>query len=213
MVSLDVVHHGAGHRGSFQQVRVSQPKPAFSPSPCASATTDIDGKQSGTHRTYLSPLGLDPSGQANVASPRRAMGSILSNAVRFGNANDVLIAGEGIETMLSVREVMPAMPMAAATSSAHLAAIHFQPTLRRLYVARDRDAAGDAAFAILTDRTQAAGIELVSLMPELGDFNDDLRKHGSSRLPKAVVACPGNGINANLVDKASKLGIKVWAIG
>lgn len=31
-------------------------------------------------------------------------------------------------------------------------------------------------------------------------------------LPKAVVACPGNGINANLVDKARKMGITVWAI-
>ena len=31
-------------------------------------------------------------------------------------------------------------------------------------------------------------------------------------LPKAVVACPGNGINANLVDKARKMGISVWAI-
>ena len=152
------------------------------------AVTDNDGMQTGTHRTYLSPLGIDPSGQmkAKVASPRRAMGHILGNAVRFGKADNVLIAGEGIETILSVREVMPAMPMAAATSSAHLATIHFLPTLRRLYVARDRDAAGDAAFAILTDRTQAAGIELVSLMPELGDFNDDLRQHGASRLAQQV---------------------------
>jgi YspA, cpYpsA-related SLOG family len=31
-------------------------------------------------------------------------------------------------------------------------------------------------------------------------------------LPKAVIACPGNGINANLVDKARKMGIKVWPI-
>ncbi|WP_231562534.1 DUF2493 domain-containing protein [Sphingomonas sp. 35-24ZXX] len=31
-------------------------------------------------------------------------------------------------------------------------------------------------------------------------------------LPKAVVACPGNGINANLVDKARKMGIVVWSI-
>jgi hypothetical protein len=28
-------------------------------------------------------------------------------------------------------------------------------------------------------------------------------------LPKAVVACPGNGINANLVDKARKMGISL----
>jgi len=31
-------------------------------------------------------------------------------------------------------------------------------------------------------------------------------------LPKALVACPGNGINANLVDKARKMGIRVWQI-
>jgi len=31
-------------------------------------------------------------------------------------------------------------------------------------------------------------------------------------LPKALVACPGNGINANLVDKARKMGIPVWTI-
>jgi hypothetical protein len=147
------------------------------------AVTDADGAQRGTHRTWL-----DPSGgmKANVASPRRAMGNILGNAVRFGIADDVLIAGEGIETILSLREVLPIMPMAAATSSAHLAAILFPPTLRRLYVARDRDAAGDAAFGILTDRAQAAGIALMSLMPDLADFNNDLREHGASVLGRQV---------------------------
>jgi hypothetical protein len=32
-------------------------------------------------------------------------------------------------------------------------------------------------------------------------------------MPKAVIACPGNGINANLVDKARTLGLKVWKVG
>jgi len=147
------------------------------------AVTDLDCVQTGTHRTWL-----DPSGQkkAEVASPRRAMGNILGNAVRFGTADDVLIAGEGIETMLSLRGVLPTMPMAAATSSAHLAAILFPSTLRRLYVARDRDAAGDAAFGILTDRAQVAGIELVSLVPDLSDFNDDLRLRGALTLDELV---------------------------
>lgn len=147
------------------------------------AVTDTKGVQTGTHRTWLDPsVGM----KAKVASPRRAMGNILGNAVRFGTADDVLIAGEGIETMLSLHEVLPTMPMAAATSSAHLAAILFPPTLRRLYVARDRDAAGDAAFGILTDRTQAAGIELASLMPDLADFNDDLRQHGARALGERI---------------------------
>lgn len=147
------------------------------------AVTDADGAQTGTHRTWLDPTGVK---KAEVASPRRAMGNILGNAVRLGTAEEILIAGEGIETMLSLHEVLPTMPMAAATSSAHLAAILFPQTLQRLYVARDRDAAGDAALGILTDRAKAAGIELVSLMPELDDFNDDLRQHGASALGERV---------------------------
>lgn len=145
--------------------------------------TDSDGVQTGTHRTWLDPSGAS---KANVESPRRAMGNILGNAVRFGQVGDVMIAGEGIETMLSLREVLPNMPIAAATSSAHLAAILFPQALRRLHVARDKDAAGDAAFGILTDRAQAAGIEILSLMPALGDFNDDLRHHGAAALGSRV---------------------------
>ena len=45
--------------------------------------------------------------------------------------------------MLSLRCVMPDMPMMAALSAAHLAAILFPDTLRRLYIARDDDPAGD----------------------------------------------------------------------
>ncbi len=149
------------------------------------SVTDDDSVQTGTHRTWLNPNG---KAKAAVASPRRAMGNILGHAIRFGPASDVMVAGEGIETVLSLREIMPDMPMAAATSSAHLAAILFGSELRRLYVARDRDKAGDAAFAILTDRAQAAGIELVSLMPDLGDFNDDLRQHGASVLKARLIA-------------------------
>lgn len=148
------------------------------------SVTDDNGVQTGTHRTWLDPSG---SVKAAVASPRRAMGNILGNAIRFGKAQDVMAAGEGIETMLSLREVFPPLPLAAATSSSHLAAILFPPTLRRLYVARDRDAAGDAALSILTDRALAAGIELLPLMPALGDFNDDLRQHGPSALAERVV--------------------------
>lgn len=149
------------------------------------AVTDSDGVQTGTHRTWLDPSG---SAKAAVASPRRAMGNILGHAIRFGLTQDIIVAGEGIETVLSLREVFPAIPMIAATSSAHLAAIHFPPSLRRLYVARDRDKAGDGAFAMLSDRAQAAGIELVSLMPRLGDFNDDLRQHGAPALRTRIIA-------------------------
>jgi hypothetical protein len=143
------------------------------------AVTDLGGGITGAHRTWLAP---DGSGKAAVGTPRRAMGSLLGNAVRFGAAGDVLAVGEGIETMLSLRLALPAMPMAAALSANHLAAILFPGALRRLYVARDADPAGDAALAILNDRAAEAGIEALSLSPALGDFNEDLLHLGTAEL-------------------------------
>ena len=143
------------------------------------SVTDLLGQQTGVHRTWLDPDALT---KAPVASPRRAMGNILGHAIRFGMADDVMIAGEGIETMLSLREVMPDMPLAAATSSAHLAAILFPPKLRRLYVARDNDLAGHGAVVTLTKRAEPAGIQVIPLVPHHGDFNDDLRLLGATVL-------------------------------
>ena len=116
------------------------------------------------------------------------MGHLLGHGVRFGVANDVMAAGEGIETMLSLRTILPALPMVAALSANHLAAILFPATLRRLYVARDRDRAGDFALARLANRAREAGIEPLALSPTHGDFNDDLRRLGSDRLRAALLA-------------------------
>jgi hypothetical protein len=78
------------------------------------------------------------------------------------------------------------MPMAAALSAAHLAAILFPDTLRRLYIARDDDPAGDGAMATLIDRAQQVGIEAIPLSPQLGDFNEDLRALGIDALRAAI---------------------------
>jgi hypothetical protein len=147
------------------------------------AVTDLEGKITGAHRTWLAP---DGSGKAAVDTPRRAMGNLLGHAVRFGAAADVLAVGEGIETMLSLRLALPAMAMAAALSAGHLAALLLPPTLRRLYIARDADAAGDMALAALTERAAAAGIEVLALSPRRGDFNDDLQAFGPRELRAAL---------------------------
>ena len=110
------------------------------------------------------------------------MGDLLGNAVRFGTGGDVMAAGEGIETVLSVRQVLPDMPMLAALSATHLAAILFPDTLRRLYVLRDDDPAGDGARNSLVERANAAGIEAIVISPQLGDFNEDLRTLGIDAL-------------------------------
>lgn len=139
------------------------------------SVTDLGGRITGAHRTWLA---LDGSGKAPVDTPRRAMGDLLGHAVRFGVAYDVMAAGEGIETILSLRMVAPRMPMVAALSAAHLAAILFPATLRRLYIVRDDDPAGDGARDSLIERANAVGIEAIVLSPTLGDFNEDLRLIG-----------------------------------
>jgi hypothetical protein len=86
-----------------------------------------------------------------------------------------MAAGEGIETMLSLRRVISSMAMVAALSAAHLGAILFPAMLRRLYIVRDDDRAGDGAMKGLIDRTRMATIEAMVLSPQCGDFNKDLR--------------------------------------
>ena len=147
------------------------------------AVTDLGGRVTGVHRTWLDPSG---GGKAPIDTPRRAMGYLLGHGVRFGLASDVLVAGEGIETILSLRMVLPAMPMVAALSGNHLAAMLFPLALRRLYIARDADRAGEGATEALTVRARESGIDAIVLSPQLGDFNDDLRHLGVKELRAAV---------------------------
>ena len=81
--------------------------------------TDLSGKLTGLQRTWLAYEG---KGKAPLADPRRAMGCLLGHAVRFGEPADVMAAGEGVETVLSLLSHFPGLPMAAALSAAHLAA-------------------------------------------------------------------------------------------
>ncbi|CAM5290126.1 hypothetical protein ATER59S_00525 [Aquamicrobium terrae] len=147
------------------------------------AVTDLDGRITGLQRTWLDP---DGNGKAQVADPRRSMGHLLGNAIWLGLAPaatvPVIVAGEGFETMASLRTVLPTLPMAAATSANHLAAVGIPPGCRRLYIAADADAAGRHGIERLGQRAGNDGILALELRPQLGDFNDDLRTLGPQRL-------------------------------
>ena len=133
----------------------------------------------GVHRTWLAP---DGQGKAAVETQRRAMGYLLGNAVRLTPHEDVLVVGEGIETMLSLVEAVPGLPVWAALSSGHLGAVQLPEGLLRLYIAIDRDPAGQRAAERLTARALDVGIAVRVLEPLLGDFNDDLRAYGKDAL-------------------------------
>jgi hypothetical protein len=76
--------------------------------------------------------------------------------------------------------------MAAALSANHLSAMLLPDGLRRLYIARDADAAGDAVQAALAQRAASAGIEAITLSPRLSDFNEDLHVFGLDALRAAL---------------------------
>ncbi|MBI1206828.1 MAG: DNA primase [Azospirillum sp.] len=143
------------------------------------AVTDLDGAITGIQRTWLD---RQRPAKAPLAEPRRALGHLLGNGVRFGRAEDVLAAGEGIETMLALKSVLPTLPMVAALSANHLAALTLPPALARLYVARDNDAAGRLAALRLHERGQIAGVDVRDLVPVGGDFNADLSRFGPSAM-------------------------------
>jgi len=159
------------------------------------AITDSGGRITGVHRTWLDRARPD---KAPLAEPRRALGHLLGYGVRFpaiattgyvdpaGAKAGVLVAGEGIETVLSLKTVLPGMPMIAALSANHLAALEFAPTLARLYIARDRDAAGRRAAERLHARGEAAAIDVRDLVPVFDDFNDDLCRLGAGALRTAL---------------------------
>ena len=165
-------HPKCRHRDEGQTKPV--PRPAM-----IAAVTDGAGALQGVHRTWLAPDGKD---KAAVDTPRRAMGHLLGNAVRLSPCDSVLVLGEGIETMLSIREAVPSLPVWAALSSSHLGAVILPAGVQRLYIARDRDPAGQRAAERLTARATGAGISVQVLEPRLGDFNDDLRAHGAEAL-------------------------------
>jgi hypothetical protein len=152
----------------------SIPRPAL-----IAAVTDGAGALQGVHRTWLAPDGKD---KASVETQRRAMGHLLGNSVRLTAHDDILVLGEGIETMLSVHEAAPGLPVWAALSAGHLGAVLLPEGLQRLYIAVDRDPAGQRAAERLSARAAETGIAAHVLEPRLGDFNDDLRADGPAVL-------------------------------
>jgi phage/plasmid primase-like uncharacterized protein len=149
------------------------------------AVTNHDGEITGIHRTFLDPA---CKAKANVSSPRRSLGAILGNGVCFGVVDDFAIIGEGIETVLSLKSVLPDAPMVAALSAAHLAAWKIPAGLRRMVIAADNDRAGRNAARKLAERAEVAGIDVEMIVARGEDFNSDLRDGSSERLRRQLAS-------------------------
>ena len=138
------------------------------------AVTGDDGAVQGVHRTWLDPR---RPAKANVPSPRKALGRVYGLAVRFGPPADSvapLLVGEGIETVLSLVTAVPDITAAAALSAGSLGSFSIPPGCRRLVIARDNDPEGERAAQRLARRCARAAVAATVIVPDGGDFNDEL---------------------------------------
>lgn len=155
---------------------------AFHPALLA-AVRDTSGGLRGIQRCWLASNGQ----KAVLGDPRRSLGHIHGHGVWLRHddrvhPSGVLLIGEGVETVLSLVNILPSAGMVAALSAAHLAGFVLPEWVRLLLIARDNDPAGLHAARKLASRALESGIEVSLLRPVLKDFNADLRLLGKDVL-------------------------------
>jgi len=102
--------------------------------------TDVDGMIKGIQRTHL-----NGSRKHTEGNPRRSMGSILGNAVRFGSVSNLLGIAEGIEDALSLHQVLK-IPVWAALGSQFMHRIKIPDTVSDVIIFADGDEAGSKSI-------------------------------------------------------------------
>ena len=119
--------------------------------------------------------------KANFVRPRKALG-------RFGGfaTGATLLAGEGIETVLSLVTAVPGIHAAAALSAGSLGAFEPPQDLALLVIARDKDVEGGHAANGLQHHCGERGIPSIVIVPERSDFNDDLIAFGEETLAARI---------------------------
>lgn len=143
--------------------------------------TDNSGIFTGCARTFLNPA---TKCLATFEKPKRVLGQLHGNAIRFGKGpyREDLIAGEGLENVLSVGTALPDEDLASCLTANHLGLFMPPSNIRRLWIARDNDEAGEEASKRLRARAEGMGLWVGDLVPVGEDFNADLTTRGIDQL-------------------------------
>ena len=143
--------------------------------------TNNEGHITGVARTFLNPK---TKGLAEFDNPKRVLGQLYGNAIRFGKGKPKydLIAGEGLENVLSVGTALPEMDLVSCLTANHLGVFDPPDSIKRLWIARDNDPAGEAAAERLRKRAEAKNMLCFDLVPRRGDFNEDLQECGPKEM-------------------------------
>jgi hypothetical protein len=142
---------------------------------------------------------LDPNGRRAVGLrlPRKTVGRVpAGSAVRLSTLADDLLVGEGIVTTLSAVQRFR-LPGWALMSATNLGSWTAPSGVRRVLIAADRGATGEAAAIRLRNRLLSAGLAARIVLPEppFGDWNE------------AAVGAPAAKEGARAVKGAGAAGI------
>ena len=162
------------------------------------AIADLDGTIVGVNRIYLTPDGA----RADVPDPKKVLGRLHGCAVRFGTPGDVLVVGEGVETMLSIKTALPHMPVDAALTAQHLTAYEPPARVRSLWIARDAGGPGERAACELERRMkdERPDLRVRQLKPRRDDFNTRLVQMGRRQLARRLRQIMGADADAVLPE-------------
>ena len=148
--------------------------------------TDNRGQITGCARFYLDP---STGSLAEIESPKRILGQLHGHAIRFwsGTGRTDLIVAEGLENTLSVGTALPEFDLASCLTATHLGLFIPPPGITRIWIVRDNDEAGRNASTRLRNQLESIGIACGDLVPNMGDFNDDLRAFGRDALRRSLL--------------------------
>lgn len=167
-------------------VSVYRPGTAVRPALVA-AITDDAAAVSAVEVTYLQLNGL----RARLRLPRKTVGRVPAGAaVRLDAIAEELLVAEGVFTALSAR-LRFGLPAWALLSAGRLRGWQAPQEVRRVLIAADRGAGGEAAAEQLARSLRRQGVRVSLRLPPwpYGDWNDAWvaagKEEGGSRAPQA----------------------------
>lgn len=133
--------------------------------------SDADDRLTAVELTYLEANGLPA---IDLRLVRKTVGHVPPGAaVRLSTAAEEMLVGEGVVTTLSAMDLF-GRPGWALMAANNLAVWSPPACVRRVLIAADRGATGEAAAARLRRRLVGAGLEVEVCAPEppFGDWNE-----------------------------------------
>ena len=135
------------------------------------ALSDAEGTFTAVEITFLDP---DARRSRRVQLSRKTVGPLpAGSAVRIDEVQDELVAGEGFFSVLSGSERFQ-LPAWALLSTRNMRRFTPPPGLRRLVIAADRGADGEASANVLAERARSSGVRVWIEYPPspFGDWNE-----------------------------------------